>query len=233
MKDNQITPITDLSVIEKTMSKWSKIAKEKREEIRQRKTSKSKIFTRPDGLDYIKEGEMRISLDNDYPGWSWDNGVIHLLGSEWILIGADLSIIDNGLPRKFFSVGGARIQFKKDMPHTPENVIDIDKNAAAANANAFKRAVNRLAHEFDDVYRKFDRESMEFNKKLLYFINLVRSLHDEDLLKTVYKINEEGKLHKGNIDGSIKKVINDYRIDNETAEKIKKNSEEEYEINNT
>jgi hypothetical protein len=46
------------------------------------------------------------------------------------------------------------VQFKKNQPHTVENVIDIDKNVASANAYGFKRACNRLAHIADDVYRK-------------------------------------------------------------------------------
>ena len=62
--------------------------------------------------------------------------------------------MDTSVPRKFGSVGAARIQFKKGKEHTPENVVDIDKNIASANTNAFKRAINRLCNICDDVYRK-------------------------------------------------------------------------------
>ena len=40
------------------------------------------------------------------------------------------------------------------MTHTPENIVDIDKNVATANTNAFKRAVNRLCNIADDIYQK-------------------------------------------------------------------------------
>ena len=33
-------------------------------------------------------------------------------------------------------------------------MIDLDKNVASANTFAFKRAINRLTHISDDVYRK-------------------------------------------------------------------------------
>jgi len=99
-----------------------------------------------------------------------------MIGSEWIVVSGELSVIDAGVKRSFFSVGAARIQYKAcscksrnngyplpdckvctgtgSLPHTPENVVDIDKNAGAATTNGFKRAVNRLCNISDDVYRK-------------------------------------------------------------------------------
>ena len=84
--------------------------------------------------------------------------------------------------RKFHGVGGARIQYKScpckynnknpqtgkatpmrscenchgtgSLPHSPENVIDIDKNIKSGNSGAFKYAINRLTHIGDDVYGK-------------------------------------------------------------------------------
>jgi len=37
---------------------------------------------------------------------------------------------------------------------TPENVVDIDKNAKSADSTALKYAINRLTHIGDDVYGK-------------------------------------------------------------------------------
>ena len=69
--------------------------------------------------------------------------------------------------REFFSPGSARVQFKRGKPHTAENVIDIDKNLASANTNAFKRAVNRLGNIADDVYRKQDLTLSDEDVELL------------------------------------------------------------------
>lgn len=121
------------------------------------------IKKRPDGLDYLEEAYMRTRLDFYFPGWSWEGTFTQFVGGiEIVAIGGHLCIIDEHLlafsivppVRKFYSVGAARIQFKKDAPHTVENIIDVDKNIAAANSHAFKRGVNRLCRIGDDVYGK-------------------------------------------------------------------------------
>lgn len=127
-------------------------------------SGKAIIKKRPDGLDYLEESYMRTKLDQHFPGWSWQDGQIQFLGSEWIIATGHLIIIEEYLMpflsgiippyRKYFGTGAARIQFKREMPHTAENVIDIDKNVKAANSNAFKVAINRLCRIGDDVYGK-------------------------------------------------------------------------------
>jgi hypothetical protein len=108
------------------------------------------------------------------------------------LIIIDINLLALGIIppiRKFHGVGGARIQYKKcpcvnrdnipgkprgmaykdcgichgqPLPHTPENVIDIDKNIKSANSGAFKYAINRLTHIGDDVYgKRLDFEGQE------------------------------------------------------------------------
>jgi len=119
------------------------------------------VKKRPDGYDYIIEAYMRKKLDQHFPGWSWENGTIQFLG-EWIVTSGHLVIIEEYLlafgiqppVRRFFGSGADRIQFKKDAPHTTENVIDIDKNIATSNSKAMKRAINRLINIGDDVYGK-------------------------------------------------------------------------------
>lgn len=130
-------------------------------------TPPSQIKKKPDGKDYVEEAWMRHMLNKHFPSWSWvhagDNPV-QFLGGEWVHVSGTLIITDNGVQRHFFSPGAARVQFGKNKPHTPENVINIDYNVASANANAFKRAVNRLINIADDVYRKqildLDEEDM-------------------------------------------------------------------------
>ena len=134
------------------------------------KTPNAKVKQKA-GYDYVTEGYLRNQLNKHFPTWSWipagDNSV-QFLGSEWIIVTGNLVIDDHGVKRTFMSPGSARVMFKSNMPHTAENVIDIDKNIAAANTNAFKRAVNRLCNIADDVYRKTESEWMtEEQEKML------------------------------------------------------------------
>ena len=124
------------------------------------------IDQKPDGYggsqDYIIEAYMREELDRHFPGWSWEGMPVTSLGSEWLLAQGHLVVIDENLVafgiippvRRFHGVGAARIQFKRGAAHTPENVVDIDKNLKSANSAALKYAINRLCHIGDDVYRK-------------------------------------------------------------------------------
>ncbi len=164
--ENQLITF-DKSFIEKVSAlkeemyqKYLEISREKTPEYDV--TGNKIIKKRPDGLDYLEEGYMRSKLDKHFPGWSWKDGQIQLLGSEWLLSNGHLYIIDEYLLafgiippyRIFFSTGAARIQFKKGMEHIAENVVDIDKNISAANSNALKRSINRLCHIGDDIYGK-------------------------------------------------------------------------------
>lgn len=133
-------------------------------------TPKDKVKRKGDGFDYVDEAYMRDKLTEYFPTWSWiasGNKPVEFLGSEWVVVSGELVIEDNGKVRRFFSPGSARIQFKKGQPHTPENVVDIDKNVGAANSYAFKRAVNRLCRIADDVYKKVDLSLTDEQKQEL------------------------------------------------------------------
>jgi muramoyltetrapeptide carboxypeptidase LdcA involved in peptidoglycan recycling len=114
-----------------------------------------------------------------------------------------LEIIDEGVPRKFFSPGAARVQFKRGSPHTPENVVDIDKNVASANTNAFKRAINRLTNFGDDIYRKQveDLELTDGNIEVLN--NLIGRLDDIDITDKIMNAINNGEIHRSNIDKTV------------------------------
>jgi hypothetical protein len=125
------------------------------------------IIGKRDGLDYIVEAYMRDKLDQYFPGWSWEGMPVTLIGVEWILCQGHLQVLDKDLLelslltggavspyRRFHGTGAGRIQFKRDAPHTANNVVDIDKNMKSGNSSAFKVAINRLCRIGDDVYRK-------------------------------------------------------------------------------
>lgn len=125
-------------------------------------TGRKIVDKRPDGFDYIIEAYMREALDKHFPGWSWEAAAPMQVVLNYLLAQGHLIIIDERLlafgimppVRKFYGVGGARIQFKRGATLTPENVVDIDKNAKSADSNALKYAINRLTHIGDDVYGK-------------------------------------------------------------------------------
>lgn len=139
---------------------YKKISKEKTPQVDG--TGRKIIEKRPDGWDYIIEAYMRECLDKHFPGWSWEAAAPMQVVLNFLLAQGHLIIIDERLAalginppyRKFYGVGGARIQFKRGAPMTPENVVDIDKNAKSADSTALKYAINRLTHIGDDVYGK-------------------------------------------------------------------------------
>jgi len=139
---------------------YKKISKEKTPEADG--TGRKIIDKRPDGWDYIIEAYMRECLDKHFPGWSWEAAASMQIVLNFLLAQGHLVIIDEHLLamginppyRKFYGVGAARIQFKRGAPMTPENVVDIDKNAKGADSTALKYAINRLTHIGDDVYGK-------------------------------------------------------------------------------
>lgn len=142
-------------------SKYKAISKEKTPQVDG--NGRKIIERRPNGYDYIIESYMRECLDKHFPGWSWEAAApLHFLGSEWVVAQGHLVIIDEHLlafglnppTRKFFGVDSVRVQFKKGMPHTPENIVDVGDNCKQANTAAMKYAINRLTHIGDDVYGK-------------------------------------------------------------------------------
>lgn len=140
--------------------RYKKISKEETPQVDG--TGMKIIDRRPDGLDYIIEAYMRECLDKHFPGWSWEAAAPMSVTLNFLLAQGHLLIIDEQLIplgikppyRKFYGVGAARIQFKRGAPMTPENVVDIDKNAKSADSAALKYAINRLTHIGDDVYGK-------------------------------------------------------------------------------
>jgi len=121
------------------------------------------IDKRLDGKDYIIESYMRQQLTKHFPGWSWEMAApLHFLGSEWVVAQGNLCIVDEHLlalginppVRKFYGVDSVRIQYGRDKPHVPENIVDVGDNCKSANSSALKYAINRLCNIGDDVYGK-------------------------------------------------------------------------------
>lgn len=127
------------------------------------------VKKRPDGYEYIEERYMRFALDEHFPGWSWQIDEQQFLGAEWVVLRGTLTIIDPYLAsigiippiRKFSGIESARIMYKRNMPHSPDNIVSIGNNCKAANSAALKVAINRLTHIGDDIYgKRVDDEGM-------------------------------------------------------------------------
>tara|TARA_R110002020_G_scaffold457092_5_gene673886 strand:- start:333 stop:983 length:651 start_codon:yes stop_codon:yes gene_type:complete len=195
-----IIPVEELDVVQDKI-------KNDHKEISQEQTPKHFIKKRPDGFDYVEEGYMRSRLNKRYPIWSWeavDSG-IEMIGAEWAIVTAELVVVDNGVPRKFFSPGAARIQFKRGATHTPENVIDIDKNLASANSNAFKRACNRLGNICDDVYRKQIEDISLSVDQIQSIESLIKNM-DKDYQENVRSAIENGDLNTTNLNSAMDRL---------------------------
>ena len=179
----------------------------KHESIASIKTPKQHKERRPDGFDYVTEAYMRHQLNMHYPVWSWNIIDTEWLGSEWIMVRGELTIIDQGIPRKFASIGATRIQFKKGLEHTPENVVDVDKNVATANTNAFKRAVNRLCDIANDVYKKAIEDLTLTDNQIEDLNNLVSELDNSKIKEQVDNGIKEQTINKTNYDASYDKLL--------------------------
>ena len=195
-----IDDINNLDIVEQKI-------KETHTEVSATKTPSWAVKRRPDGFDYVEEGYMRNKLNEIYPIWSWEavGSGVQFIGAEWAVVTAELVVVDNGIPRKFFSPGAARIQFKKGSPHTPENVVDIDKNLASANTNAFKRACTRLVNIADDVYKKHIEDLTLTPEQIEEVEELIKDL-DIKYQESVRMAIEDGILNTKNLDNAINKI---------------------------
>tara|TARA_Y100000310_G_C20650522_1_gene799147 strand:+ start:1277 stop:1954 length:678 start_codon:yes stop_codon:yes gene_type:complete len=164
-----------LVIIEPEELNPMELVSQRRKKIQRKKTPLSLVKRRPDGFDYVDEAYMREQLNVNYPGlWSWEDGEWEVKG-EWVVASATLWIteVETGLRRGFYSIGSARIQFKRNKPHTLENMIDLDKNVASANTYAFKRAINRLCNIADDIYKKISRDNSLSKKERVKLIDFI------------------------------------------------------------
>jgi hypothetical protein len=174
---------------------------EYRKKISETTTPPNKIKKR-ESFEYLEEGYMRSRLNEHYPIWSWEppaSNPIHFLGSEWIIVTGVLVVEEpNGQVTKFMSPGAARIQFKSKQPHTPENLIDLDKNVASANTFAFKRAINRKCHIGDDVYRKQEVD-LSMEEAAVIKEKMVAAEFDENTIARIQKSINSGSVNKLNV----------------------------------
>ena len=148
--------------------------------------------------------------------WSWVITKSEFLGSEWVVVTGELQVLESGVVRKFGSIGAVRIQFKRGAEHLPQNIIDIDKNVASANTNAFKRAINRLCNISDDVYRK-QVEDIELSDEQSKIIDTYLDGLDSKIVKQVHKTIDSGAVNATNFDATLRR-INELRQQNNLDE---------------
>ena len=178
----------------KKVKQFEKALLNKHTKISQKKTPRSKVKRDGQGFEYVPVGWMADQINKDFPMWSWCGLPGHSvqMGGEWVVTDGELEIVDNGIKRRFYSPGAARIQFKRGKPHTPENIVDMDNNVAAANSNAFKRAVNRLCNIADDIYRK-QIDPLATYETLQEINKRMDLLSPEDQISCKNFLNEKGE----------------------------------------
>lgn len=206
-KKREIIPVEENDIIPAEILTACDLITTRRKGNSKKKTAKSFVRKRPDGFDYVDEAYMREQLNLTYPGlWGWEGHSWEIKG-DWVVVAATLWIIEpeTSIKRSFFSVGSARIQFKRGTPHEMSNVIDLDKNVASANAFAFKRAINRLCNIADDVYKKVSEDL---------------SLSDKQIaeIKTLMK---DGKV-TGEIESAILRKIDCGQVNTENIDEVHK-----------
>ena len=83
--------------------------------------------------------------------------------------------------------------------------MDIDKNLASANTNAFKRACNRLGNIADDVYRKHVEDLTLTPEQIEEVEEMIKDL-DVKYKESVRLAIEDGILNSKNLDNAINKI---------------------------
>lgn len=137
---------------------------QKHKQLSEEDTPKSEIRQRPDGYEYIKEYWLRAQLNKHFPGWSWRPHPQQplIVGTEFVIGQGELIIIEEALLafginppyRYYWGTAANRVQYRKNRPHTADNLVDYDMAVSGANSKAFKRAISRLTNIADDVYKK-------------------------------------------------------------------------------
>ena len=96
-------------------------------------------------------------------------------------------------------------------------IVDIDKNVATANTNAFKRAVNRLCDIANDVYKK-SVEDLNLTKEQKVSINkLIEEIDDETTTNKVISGIEDFSINKDNFDVAYNKLLTMKGEDNDKS----------------
>ena len=171
------------------------------------RTPATQIKKRPDGYDYVEEGYMRKKLNDIYPIWSWELDEIQFLGGEWVWARGTLIIDDHGVVRKYGAAASHRITYKRGVPHTPENIIDIGNNIKASNSDAFKVAANRLCNIADDVYRKQVELPIPLtDKQKEIIVTLLEKIGNHALSAKVTMQLADGKIHSVNYKAAMDKL---------------------------
>lgn len=196
----ELTTINSVVKTEKAIQEKHRIASAGR-------TPATQIKRRPDGFDFVEEAYMRKKLNDIYPIWSWEIDDTEFLGAEWIMVRGTLTILDNGVTRKFGAAGAKRIQFKRGTEHLPANIVDIGNNVKAANADAFKVATNRLCNIADDVYRKqVELPKPLTDKQQKIVADLLKEIDDHSLSAKVTLQVDSEKINSVNFKSAVDKL---------------------------
>lgn len=212
--DKQLQEIPATQII--PAAQWDELKQRiiaKHKAISKKKTPAQHIDVRPDGYSYVKDVHMRSMANENYGFYNFEHRETIIIytkvtvpqvyeghlyttvieSPEWVIFTGEIVFIDEGVPRRGVGTGASRVQYKRDAPHTPDNIIDIDKQVKAARTNALKDAINRWMNICDDVYKKEIDEycSQEDLKNLSRLLDKTKGALSKAQVKAVEEILEE------------------------------------------
>lgn len=125
------------------------------------------------GYEYLPFNAAIAIRDERFPIHrdEWYGQGIIMLGSEWIIAMVTSHVNVNGVWQSAPGVEAKRVTFKKDMPHTIENVIDIGNDVKSALSGALVKAWANNG-VFPDIYNQIlrpvptDAQNERFKKLL-------------------------------------------------------------------
>ncbi len=153
-------------------------------------------------MDYVEIGYMKKQADKYYPGWSWEIVSTEVLGTAAYVVHGRLMWYDGGHKRIGDMTAAHRIQTKRGTTE----FVDIGNDIKAANTDCMKKAFNMYMNIADDVYRN-QVEDTELSIKQVEDILTHAEEVSEDMLETIKKQIDDGKIHAINYKRAIKSLI--------------------------
>lgn len=135
------------------------------------------------GYEYMPFNHASVLRDKAFPihrDEFYGQGII-FLGSEWVIAMVHTWVNVGGVWRCEPGVEAKRVTFKKESPHTPENVVDIGNDCKSAVSGALVKGWSNHGL-FSDVYDK-ELPKLPTDKQKERLEGIIANLPDASKLK--------------------------------------------------
>lgn len=165
-----------------------------------------------DGMDYVEFSYMRNEVDENYPIWSLVDLKFYteFISTGWVMVQGTLIWMEDGIIRKGSHAAAHRIQFKKGLPRTAENIVDLGNDVKAAVTDLLKKCFNTYLGISDDVYKNITIEPCDEThfKYALSLTSYVKENVKEKFKKIITDEFNSGKINLTNFDKFILSLKN-------------------------